>query len=212
MPTDQNLDERVARLEAGLENLRHIVDLLEKVDERAQQKFEENVAARFVQVNEFRGALDDLSRGMATRRETEALTVALTELRSRIDVGPVELRTLSRAIEDIRAEHVNRRELDEVKSRLDEGTGRRTAFIASLSVITAIFAIMFGVILKGGITRQDVSAQIQTEAPWLSDRPGVENRITVLERENEQLKVRLAQAEALNKFFCRTRQPLLPGC
>lgn len=66
------------------------------------KEFRETVLARFIQVNEFRGALDDLGKQMATRRELEAtkeqydaqivdLSKQLGELRSRIDVGPVGL-------------------------------------------------------------------------------------------------------------------------
>ncbi len=53
-------------------------------------------------MNEFRGALADLGKEMATRRETEAMTVLsqgryeqvlkeLGDLRSRLDVGPPQL-------------------------------------------------------------------------------------------------------------------------
>lgn len=193
-----DITERVARLEAQLAGITHVIEVLRETQATAQDKFEENVSARFVQVKDL----------MASRRELEdALSASTSELRSRIDVGPAELRTLSRAIEDIRAEHVNRREFDEVKSRLDEGTGRRTAFIASLSVIIAIFAITFGVILKGGLTSRDVSAQIQTEAPWMSDRPRIEARISALERETERLKTRVAQLEANQRLILKQIGP-----
>lgn len=80
----------------------------------AQHKFEVSVSNRFTQVNEFRGALDDLGKLMATRRELEAgldssraeraaligelrqraerNAEEIAKLRSRLDQGPPELR------------------------------------------------------------------------------------------------------------------------
>ncbi len=51
--------------------------------DKAIQEFKEGVTARFIQVNEFRGALDDMSKAMATRRELEALEDRLNEVRDR---------------------------------------------------------------------------------------------------------------------------------
>jgi hypothetical protein len=65
-----------------------------KAIEASQNKFEEAVASRFIQVNEFRGALDDLGKQMATRRELESLANQLSDLRSKIDIGPAALASL----------------------------------------------------------------------------------------------------------------------
>jgi chromosome segregation ATPase len=77
--------------------------------ERAQDKFEESVHARFAQVNEFRGSLDDLGKTMSTRREAEVLSSTvdqkidelskqITELRSRLDTGPSAIPEIQRYI------------------------------------------------------------------------------------------------------------------
>lgn len=74
-------------------------------ERRGQDKFEHTVEKQFAQVNEFRGALDDLGKSMATRRELETLSssvsetlkeiqVQISELRSRLDIGPQGLATL----------------------------------------------------------------------------------------------------------------------
>lgn len=76
-------------------------------NKRSLQKFEETVASRFASVNELRGALDDLGKGMATRRELESfkdeyraahgvLVSQLGDVRTQIAVGPAELSQLAR--------------------------------------------------------------------------------------------------------------------
>lgn len=127
-----NLGERLAHLEAevteGLKSLREYINVrndavadhlnLLAIERRiATDKFETDVSRRFAQVNEFRAALDDLSQGMATRRELESRLEAskdentaafdasravsleqakqLSELRSRLDVGPAALGQLT---------------------------------------------------------------------------------------------------------------------
>lgn len=81
--------------------------LLESINslKEALTKFEETVAVNFIKTNEFRGSLEDLGKNMATRRELEALSknmsdqldnisVKTNDLRSRIDIGPEEIRSL----------------------------------------------------------------------------------------------------------------------
>ena len=107
--------------------------LLGVANQRAQDKFEESVTTRFVQVNEFRGSLDDLSKGMATRRETEATFAAITariddmakqigDLRSRIDVGPAGLQTL--------------------QSRVDTSGGRQQGVTSTQQLLIALAGIL----------------------------------------------------------------------
>lgn len=79
------------RLEAVIAGQERAVTLLGQANQIAQDKFEATVRDGFVKQNEFRGSLDDLGKTMATRRELEALTALLAELRSRIDVGPAGL-------------------------------------------------------------------------------------------------------------------------
>lgn len=75
--------ERIAALEARLEvEMRRLDQAIEVARERtvsladnrekALDQLRESVTARFLQVNEFRGALADLGATMATRRELDA--------------------------------------------------------------------------------------------------------------------------------------------
>jgi hypothetical protein len=84
------------------------VVLLNTANQIAQDKFEATVERDSVKQNEFRGALDDLSKTMATRRELEAslaqsnarwaeLQTAIGDLRSRLDIGPVGLAQIQTA-------------------------------------------------------------------------------------------------------------------
>lgn len=113
---DEESETQVARQRESLEALRHMLDAMATERQNQQEKFEATVVSRFVQVNEFRGSLDDLGKTMATRRELEAalagvraetltaldaakgttdeLRTQTQELRSRIDVGPATLSNL----------------------------------------------------------------------------------------------------------------------
>ncbi len=106
---DEELETQVARWTEQLTALRDHINTLSTERGKAAEKFEGTVSARFVQQNEFRSSLDDLSKSMATRRELETsvenikdetatalaaangkvdeLTKGLTELRSRLDTG-----------------------------------------------------------------------------------------------------------------------------
>ncbi len=123
----EQLDRRVRTLheqraagrveyDGRIENLRTLIETLSSERQRATEKFEETVSARFVQINEFRGSLDDLGKTMATRRELEAAVASiktetttalaaanakgdeqgrqLSDLRSRIDTGAPAGQTL----------------------------------------------------------------------------------------------------------------------
>jgi tetrahydromethanopterin S-methyltransferase subunit B len=83
----------------------HVVSITESL-----QVFKKTTESDFVKTNEFRGALDDLGRNMATRRELESsiknvnelykeLSKQVSDLRSRLDIGPAELAELQRRID-----------------------------------------------------------------------------------------------------------------
>jgi len=131
--------------------------------------------------------------------------------------------TLRNQHDTIRQDHVARREIEEIKerqagvadrlqTRLDEATGRRAAGVLAVSVLATVFAVLFGIILNNQITHAEITDQIKTEAPWVTDAPVVNARITALEKQNANLMLRLAHEESLSRFFCRTRTPQLPGC
>ena len=126
------------------------------------------------------------------------------------------LRTL---IEDMRSDHVQRREIEEVKAQQQEAAGRRSTIVLALSVVMTLLGITFALAWASQPTTAEISAQIKTEAPWLQDRTAVEHRITVLERELVALRTslvqhsavddvasaRLSAIEKLDSFFCKTR-------
>ena len=96
------IDAQIRRLDEALAAQDRAVVLLNTANQIAQDKFEATVERDSVKQNEFRGALDDLSKTMATRRELEqSQTIGLSryeelvkqiqELRSRLDVGPLGL-------------------------------------------------------------------------------------------------------------------------
>ena len=134
-----------------------------------------------------------------------------------------DLETLRTLLESVRQDHVTRREIEEMKkaasdgektvrAKLDEATGRRVAGVLAVSVLATVFAVMFGVLLNNQITHAEITDQIKTEAPWVTDKAVVEERIDALEKQNETLRLRIVQEETLSRFFCRTRTPQLPGC
>jgi hypothetical protein len=102
---DRILNAEISRLDQQHEAQVHTVRIVRDSDHTAFDAFKRETADRFNQVNEFRSALDDLGKTMATRRELEAndalsgtrydeIQKQLTELRSRLDRGPAELSTI----------------------------------------------------------------------------------------------------------------------
>jgi len=91
-------------VDAALKSLQE----LDRERDKAQNKFESNVHDRFATVNEFRAALEDLGKTMATRRETEDLkkttdqrfdevSKQLVGFGSRLDIGNPAINTLQTA-------------------------------------------------------------------------------------------------------------------
>jgi chromosome segregation ATPase len=71
--------ERVGRVRDEIEGIKATRDLLSERRQVAQNKFENQVADNFHKVNDLRGALEELGKGMATRRELE---VGLASMRA----------------------------------------------------------------------------------------------------------------------------------
>lgn len=97
--------ERLARLDARVDSVAETQEVLRQAAKETQAEFKADVKDRFASVNEFRNALDDLGKQMATRRELEGSQVTnnekheslqkqITELTRRLDVGPEGLRQL----------------------------------------------------------------------------------------------------------------------
>lgn len=141
-----------------------------------------------------------------------------TEFNRKLDGFPQEYATrleyeqIRRTLEEMRNDHVPRRELDEIKEEMAKGAGRRTAFVATTAVIVTLLSLVMGIALREGLTRAEVSAQIQREAPWTKDKAGTDARIAALQRQTARQEVQIARLSDITRYFCRTRQPLLPGC
>lgn len=142
-----------------------------------------------------------------------------------------EVELLRTALETIRADHVQRRELDErrreldevkaaqiqtaedLRRRLAESAGRQGATRIATAVVATLLGVSFGALWKNQLTHADISQQIQTEAPWLQERPQIERELRTLESSEASQSQKIAAIQALDKFFCSSRVKVqLPGC
>ncbi len=123
---------------------------LRRLDERFHT-FMATVTDRFSQVNEFRGALDDLSKDMATRRELEAAisnikgetAVALASANAKTDQQASELATLRSRLD------VGNPEVRLLQSRADRDTGetnRTKEIIAYAFAVVTVAVSLTGII------------------------------------------------------------------
>jgi hypothetical protein len=152
------------------------------------------------------------------------------DLRHKFDGFPqeyatnVEVESIRRIVEDIRADHVMRREIDDLKNtqtavndrvvaHLNMESGRRSTMIAFSGGIAVLLTAAFGTLWSHQLTPSDVRQQIQAESPWSADRQAVLNEIQKDETVLSAIQVRISEIESLDRFFCRTRQQAhLPGC
>jgi hypothetical protein len=124
-----------------------------------------------------------------------------------------EVESLRKSIEDMRSDHVQRREIEQMQTQMDEARGRRNAGGIAIAVVVTLVTMILGWMVQNSLTQAEVSAQIQREAPWNSDKTEIKGRILTLERELEQARSRIAALEVTNRFFCATRTSAgLPGC
>jgi hypothetical protein len=111
-----------------------------------------------------------------------------------------EIEALETAINAVKADHVQRREFGELKDAQSQGRGARTAFSAALGIIVALIAVALGAMYANQITTKDVSVQIDREAPWLSDRPVVDARLSKLEQQVVLLQTQVKTHEATDRL------------
>jgi hypothetical protein len=145
---DEKIDALARLTEAGFERIdaRHEdfvvrMELTRAAAQLAQDKFEATVERDSVKQNEFRGSLDDLSKLMATRRESETafqsvnnriddLVKQVGDLRSRLDVGPIGLQQLQGRID--------------VSAGEREGADRQRMFIMALVGLVITVLVFWG--------------------------------------------------------------------
>lgn len=140
-----------------------------------------------------------------------------------------DLAGVKERLDRILVDHVQRREFEDLKTAVGDkasaedvrmirddsiqGRGRRTAAVAAVAVVLFALSLLFGLVLKNGLTSGDVSNQISREAPWLADRTSIEHRLDGLEAQQQALRLQVAQINAQIRFFCTTRVKAgLPGC
>lgn len=111
-----------------------------------------------------------------------------------------EYEALRQAINSIRVDHVQRREFDVLKDEQTQGRGWRAALIASAGIVVTLIAVALGAMYANQLTHKSVSDQIKIEAPWLADRPLIEEEIHQLEQQVILLKTQLAAHEATDKI------------
>ncbi len=149
---DEEMETQVARWQETFKSQERLIDILAEERTRAQEKFEGTVVARFVQVNEFRGSLDDLGKTMATRRELEtALQGVKTETLTALNAAKVTTDEL-------------RDQLSELRSRVDTGAPAGQLLGAQQQrreiTATAIAAITTGVILFSALLAAGIALAV----------------------------------------------------
>lgn len=155
----QNLRVELARAIAeGDDRLReHIANQVAQVQaslvaaQRASDKFEETVQARFAQVNEFRAALDDLGKQMATRREMETAVANLTD---NIEKARIErqrsIEELQQSVQELRSRLDTGTDLRHLQTRIDLGEGRTQGTRATwgnMAALIGVAATALGIII-----------------------------------------------------------------
>jgi hypothetical protein len=143
--------ERVGRVRDEIAGVKLTSAQKAELQRRAQDKFENNVAQEFAKMNEFRNALEDLGKGMATRRELEVLSEAvdstfvdhtkqISELRTAIAVGPSGLPELKKRADESRGEE---RALLREKREIIALQNRQIALIGTMAAVLSLIAYLF---------------------------------------------------------------------
>lgn len=177
---------------------RRIADLVVRLDERfAAQK--EAIGKAEAHATAILEAHNGLIRQMQERDVEYARENDLSQLRSALDV--------------IRVDHVPRAEFTKVEGEVNAAAGRRVLIAGLGGLLAATAALAFGYLLSAQPSHEQISAQIQAEAPWVADRPQVEARLAALERKDVTQQADIDALQVQVRFFCAARTKAgLPGC
>jgi len=151
------------------------------------------------------------------------LDLRLTELRHDLEGFPehyatsVEVETLRGRLESVYADHIGRVEFDRaiepLRAEQERASGRRTTFVGVLGVLLTVTTFMWAMVVNQQLDHADVSSQIQNEAPWVKDRPQVEQELRALRAKTTEQATQIAQMQQTIRFFCTTRTKAgLSGC
>lgn len=102
---------------------------------------------------------------------------------------------LESKLENIKTDHVQRKEFAELKDAKSQGQGARTTAILALGIIVTLISVALGAMYSNQLTSDDVSNQIHREAPWLADKPVVDSRLNKLETKIVLLQTELKTHE-----------------
>jgi hypothetical protein len=139
------------------------------------------------------------------------------DLNHRFDGFPQEYSTVIEAdvvrkqLDVIRSDHVQRRELDEVKEALSEARGSRITAIIAVSIVMTLIGITLAFAYKNTPTSGDISRQIQIEAPWVSDKAGIEARMDKITTEDQLANITIQRLRDKIEIMCSSK-PKMAGC
>lgn len=135
----RDLDALRELLLAEVRRLDDLVGLIETERRLTQQRLEEGISERFKSVNEFRSSLEDLGKGMATRRELETgLAAVRTERNALVGTNDARLAVVTEQVGELRSRlDTGPGELHKLQSLSDQAIGAKTG---SAAVVAYIFA------------------------------------------------------------------------
>ncbi len=175
---------------------------LDALKQYVDSRFDEAIRASELSLNATDARLELLNefrRQSADRDENFARLADLDNVKQRLDaITSDHVRRVE--FEDIKidlAQKSPRSDVNSLKDSMLEGRGRRTAGAAAIAVVVFALSLLFGYVLRAGITSADVSDQIQKEAPWNRDKPIYTARIASLEKQISQNEVDIARLQAL---------------
>ena len=122
-----------------------------------------------------------------------------------------EVEVLRNTLDTIRTDHVQRREYDDLKTSISESRGGRTTIAASVSIVITILVVTFGLIERSVPTNSEIVNIVKTTAPWLDDKPAVEQRLKETERQDQLLTLQLQRLKDQVQLIC-VSHPHNPGC
>lgn len=165
-------------------------------------------------INTLKAHFDDLltERINTIRAIDRSFSEAIEKLEERVNklaqdyAKSDEVNILRNEISRIKSDHVQRREFNEIKDEHAQGRGIRLALVAASGIAIALITVALGAMYANQLTHADISRQIQIEAPWTADRPGIETEIHTLQQQVVLLKTQLAAHEATDKIRFLSRK------
>ena len=122
-----------------------------------------------------------------------------------------EVDVLRSTLDSIRTDHVQRREYDDLKNAISESRGGRIAIAAAVSIIITVLVVTFGLLERSVPTNDEIVNIVKTTAPWLDDKPVIEQRLRTIERRDQLLELQIQRLQDRVKLICVSHKHN-PGC